>query len=1011
MSRQCQTVIAAVLVILCAAAAPAGPPTVVRVVGPPRPTTKPAGDAAKADQPIAMSFNGVTIVQIAKFLSEKKGKPVLPDESVKAKKVTVVCPKKVPLSEGLMILSAALRQSGVMIEETEQIIFLRPIAEAKRSRLPVVGPEQSVSTIADKSQIVDKVFQIKYYDVQRLKDVIVPLLPTYAHVTADSGTRQLFITDTAGNLERIERLIGKLDVSTADKTIKKVFKIEKGDASEILSILRPLIEGSMGKRPGTVTSSDGPPAMSMESMRGGPDRGGSRPKRPSGKSGSGGAASVVVIEGGKEPVMLMAEIARNWIIAVAPPNVMAQIEEWITRLDVDPEKEKDFDMLLVEHAEIDEAAQQIMETIDSMPGEEFKRSIRVVPFRQARKLIVFGSERGRGLVKELLAKIDDPESGTKITREFILKFEDAEKVAEKIESLLSGRYLSYESYWGSKQYRYDRSSARMQVVPDSRRNSVTVISDTKTIEKVAKLIEEWDKPIAEGEVEPRVYTLKYQDPQELKKLLDDMFTPSRRVEGSWFDQRIVENTPVGRLAGQFSFQVLTNSSMLIVTTKNVANYAVIDKLVEELDQPQRAGLPVIVELKFANAEDLSEQLNALLSLPGTMAEIMRSERGFTQGFEKKRLTGSSGGAPTPPRPSQPGGTSPNRIGFWWQKEPDRPDKTPASNMVGKIRFVPVVRRNALMVLTPEAYREPVQELVETLDRPSMQVGVHGYIAEVQHDDVTTLGLRVASDPSILNDPRLFDSAVSANLNDRYERIFTGRVGTNTLTGNVNVNVLLQLLMKKFGLKVLFEPTLYTKDNQEAVFFDGQDVPVQANVKESQEGTSQTRSFEYTEVGTRLRVRPHITRDGLVDIKINLEISRIAPGQSTLGNFIFDRRETTTHVVVESGQWIMISGIIRQEDFKEVRKVPLLGDIPGIGKIFRSIDTSQVNRELVAFIRPIVIQNPGETPEDMEDRRRMLEGMRDDLNKATSKLPPVPAAPAVTTQPAAGGGGTGKEGHR
>lgn len=1011
------------------AAAWARPPEVmiVRPGAPPgaAPATQPATGAASsqpataagrpADE-VAVAFNGVPIAQVCKFLSEKKHKPVIPHDSIAQRKITVLSPDKMPLEDALIVLSAALRQSGVIIEESERIIFLRPIEEAKQAALPVIPADQSVAQIKDKSQIVDKVFAIKHYDVTRLKDILAPMLPRYGHITADSGTRTIVVTDSVGNLERIEQVIAQLDVDTADKTVREIFKIQKGDASEIISVLRPLIEATMGKRPGTVSSatgagapsaasqgpsSPGPEMAMMLRMRGATEAGPARPTPPS--SAAGGAAALVFIEGGQAPVMLMADVTRNWIIAVAPPDVMAQIRQWVVELDVEPHKDKGFEMFPVEYAEIDEAARQIAATIESLPNEEFRRSIRVVPFVQARKLIVFGSERGRALVRELLSKIDDPTSGVRISKEFLLKYDDAEKVAEKIEALFSGRYLDYQSMWG-KSWSYERGSGRIKVVPDTRRNTVTVVADAKTIERVDQLIAEWDKPLTEGEVRPRVYTLRYQDPQQLRKLLDDMFTTQRRTEGPWFDSRTTETTPVGRLAGQFGFQVLLNSNMLVVTTKNAANYDVIDKLIEELDQPQRAGLPLIIELKHAHAEDLAEQLNALLSLPGTTAEILRSERGFTQERQKQRLSSSNPPAPAPgPTGPEGQGTPAGRMGFWWQKEPDRPDKTLASNMVGKIRFVPAVRRNALMVLAPDAYLEQIQTLIDQLDAPSLQVSIHAYVGEVEHEDVTTLGLRVAADPSILNDTRLFDSAISGGINAKYEKIFGGSAGATTLTGTFNVNILLQLLMKNYGLKVLFEPTLYTKDNQEAIFFDGQDVPVQASVKESAEGTSQTRSFEYTEVGTRLRIRPHVTQEGLVDLKINLEVSRIVPGQSTLGNFIFDRRETTTHIVIGDSQWIMLSGIVRQEDFEEVRKVPFLGDLPWIGPAFRSVDKSKRNRELVAFIRPQVTHKPQQAPADSEQKLKVLEGIKRHLDDVLS-VPSLsvqapayarPAAPAAT----------------
>jgi len=214
------------------------------------------------------------------------------------------------------------------------------------------------------------------------------------------------------------------------------------------------------------------------------------------------------------------------------------------------------------------------------------------------------------------------------------------------------------------------------------------------------------------------------------------------------------------------------------------------------------------------------------------------------------------------------------------------------------------------------------------------------------------------------------------------KIISGSPGPNSsstvLNGNLNVNILIQLLMHDFGLKILFEPKLYTADNQEAEFFDGQDVPYQTQAQSSPEGSTVVQSFNYTAVGTFLRVRPHITNDKDVDLTINLELSSIVPGETTFGNFIFDRRETTTHVIMRDGETVMLSGIVRQESFKDIRKWPILGDIPVLGWAFRSSDTARRNRELVAFITPYVIRRESE-PAAASSYKSWIEHLRKELN--------------------------------
>jgi len=229
---------------LLVASVAAGPPAAATQATQPA-TTQPA--SAPAEERVAISFKDVPVEQVCKFLSEKKDKPVIPHESVKGKKITIVSTKMLPLDEALLVLHEALREAGIMIVEYPNAIKLTPVSEAKHSLLPVIPPEQSVATIIDKAKIVDKVFTVKHYDVLKIKDLILPMLPSYGHVTADPNTRKLVVTDTVRNLERIEQVIASLDVPMADQTLKMIIQVKRGDASEIISILRPIIEATVGK--------------------------------------------------------------------------------------------------------------------------------------------------------------------------------------------------------------------------------------------------------------------------------------------------------------------------------------------------------------------------------------------------------------------------------------------------------------------------------------------------------------------------------------------------------------------------------------------------------------------------------------------------------------------------------------------------------------------------------------------------------------------------------------------
>ncbi|MHC4718054.1 MAG: secretin N-terminal domain-containing protein, partial [Planctomycetota bacterium] len=759
-----------------------------------------------------------------------------------------------------------------------------------------------------------------------------PMLPSYGHVTADPDNGTIVVTDTVTNLMRIESVINGIDVPLAERTLTEIIPVQHADAAEIIAIVRWLIAGRMGINVQDITTATGAPAKASKSRSsGGPSRGPRRPGRspsppkPSGK-GAPAVAGVTQIEPSKTPVTLVPHVSRNWIIAVAPAEMMAQIKIWVKELDKPREADKDYELHEVKHADVGDLAQQIELTVQASPNVELRDSTHVVPFGQSKKVIVFGSKKGREMVKDLLTRLDIEDAGSRTRKTFPLKHADAEEMAERIEDLFSRMELSYkyESSYGytSSSWRRDSKAPKVTVVPDPRRNAITVITDPETMKEVVQLISEEDVALDLSDVKPRIYTLRHVDPGEMQELLESLFSDTSTSGDSSFMRYMFgysssssrKSKAVGRLKDEFTFQVLASANKLVVSSRSPDNFRVLDDLIEELDQPQLAGLPLIVELNHANAEDLCEQLNAILAESGTLAKIRRADRGLSDIRPSGAAASPAKGGPNP-NPNQPKPAAPGEMAFWWQGFKPPRGHIPHSNLVGKIRIVPVYRRNALMLMAPEGYKEPVQKMIESLDQPSRQVVIRARIGEIQHNDQTTLGLRIASDSSILPPA---DTALGGSATATYSEPFFG--STLVVNASVSVSDLINALMKSYGMKILLEPTLTTSDNKASEYFDGQDLSVQTERRTSSEGTATVTGLKDVQVGTRLRVRPHITKNGNVDLLINLEISRVVPGTTVQGNPIFDRREVTTHVIVSAGQTIMLSGIIRQEDFSDVRKV-------------------------------------------------------------------------------------------
>lgn len=600
-------------------------------------------------------------------------------------------------------------------------------------------------------------------------------------------------------------------------------------------------------------------------------------------------------------------------------------------------------------------------------------------------------------IEALITGMDQPGSRALVTRTFRLRYADAELIAENITELFGqsnnqtqnqqNRGQNFNRFFGrgggEEEASSGASTADLRVTANTQQNAVTVGAEQGVMDQIAELIDtEWDLPLPEETVTPRIYTLENSDPIAVRDLLVGLFgEPSAAAAGGGGGQGNQGNQGstgssqgVGRLAGQFAFEAIPSAGQIAVVAKSPDNLAVIDQIIRDLDKPKSVGLPSIVSLKHVSAEEVAEQLNALLALDGTLASIPRSESGLTAG----------GGAASSPfaedaddSEATAAENDPGTITFWWQTAREQTDNAGPSNLIGKLRIVPVWRQNAIMVLSPPEYRNAVVDLIQQLDRPGRQVLIQAVIAEVSRDDAEALGLRWSSSP--INLTRSDNSVgLVATSSGTENNIFGNLFDTSVLNVGVDLNAVLQALNERTNVSILSRPIIFTSDNQEAEFFDGQDIPFITNAQTTDTGGT-TQGFEYRAVGIQLRVRPRLTPNKDVDLRVNIELSSVAPGQSSAsGQVVVDRRETTTQLIVRSGQTLVISGILRNEDSEVVRKVPLLGDIPLLGWLFRSRESGVSSTEQLIFITPVIVENVEEADAINEAYRLRLRMQREQM---------------------------------
>jgi general secretion pathway protein D len=274
-------------------------------------------------------------------------------------------------------------------------------------------------------------------------------------------------------------------------------------------------------------------------------------------------------------------------------------------------------------------------------------------------------------------------------------------------------------------------------------------------------------------------------------------------------------------------------------------------------------------------------------------------------------------------------------------------------------------------------------MIEELDQPGKQVMVKAVILSVDHSSVTSLGVQFSTNPSAFGE--LTENSVRAltELTTGFER------GSFTLSSGANINTLVEFLEKHAQARILNQPTLWTKDNEEAVFFRGQEVAFIENENTSTEGTASRRDYNYRPVGVTLRIRPNITPEKAVDTTINLNISQVLP-EIINGNIATSKLDTTTHVIVQDGETIMLGGILFQNDSDIERKVPLLGDLPVLGGLFKHTENAITNNELLMFITPYVVENTSQMEAGgsiplVEEGLKTMEKTRETLDAKVMEL--------------------------
>ena len=442
------------------------------------------------------------------------------------------------------------------------------------------------------------------------------------------------------------------------------------------------------------------------------------------------------------------------------------------------------------------------------------------------------------------------------------------------------------------------------------------------------------------------------------------------------------------------------ANVLLVRSETQGRLDQVKRLVMALDQPSQAGANVrVVYLKNADAARVAQTLRALLS--SSAAPLALTAR------------------TTLPSPTASGGTTAssdagsNAVNASATALPSTESTEGASTSGGGAANLVQAdtASNALILNLPDSMYRNLRNVIDQLDRRRAQVYVETLVMEVSASRMLELGVQwQALSGAGQNGARLVGNSNFGNGQDNgggvlnlgaanggFSTFSQGGLNIGVSRGVLNIpglaNPVLNLGMLARALEteaqgnILSNPNLMATDNEKARIEVGQEISITTGSYASTSGATTAQpfnTFDRKKIGFKLEIVPQISEGGTIRMKLLQEASSLDPSSRNQNNPTTNIRSVETSVTVDDGGIIAIGGLIQEKVSDDEDKVPLLGDIPGLGWLFRHQVKRRDKTNLLVFLKPTIVRDDSGAHAIAQERYRYIIG--DTLERSQRKLP-------------------------
>lgn len=577
-----------------------------------------------------------------------------------------------------------------------------------------------------------------------------------------------------------------------------------------------------------------------------------------------------------------------------------------------------------------------------------ERAVSVIANQRLNALVVSGTDADIAAVRALVDRLDlERVNITQVLDRIELRSANALEVVSLLRAVLAGRPITGRAPSPAERavhlnYRDQIAEASLdgaildlvRVEPDLRTNSVVVNAPKPVLELIRAIVIDLDTTRA-GERDIRRFRLVNADAEAMGVLLRDLFnlrqqgdayvlipTGSGAMPGDdpampdmGFGTRV---TPVPDQRQQLAITVDPRTNTLIVS--GTPEYLdLVQEVVSELDSIEANSRErVVIPLRNAKSADIETVLQNYFR---TEADRIRSVLGDQAGSTARQLE-------------------------------------------QEVTIVGDPSSNQILISASPRYISTVTQIVRELDAPPPQVMIQVLIAEVTIDRERDWGMDFSAGP-------FGGSMTSINSNPAGAAISSALGVPNFSVSSADFGLMIRALQSQGRLEVLSRPHLTVNNNETAEFNAGEDIAIVTSVDNLDNGRTRA-NVERRVVGVILNVTPTISGDGFVRLDIAPVISALSQRTTEISEdfsapIITERRVSTT-VTVRDGETVVIGGLLQTRDEDRETRVPILGEIPGIGSIFRTTRRNQTKTELLLILTPRVIV--GQSAEDVERLRTL-----------------------------------------